>query len=158
MRKLRKTLSFVIVLSFMLSFSAGALAEEIALGGDNRPTSAGNDTGWSYPAENDTLTISSGSHSVSGTYGGMLQIGSEGTVTGGSFTGGSGNEKHFDGPVWPAKSVIGVTLNYRLGPMGFVCLPELAQEAGHTGNYGMYDQIAALQWVRDNIKEFGGNI
>ena len=78
-------------------------------------------------------------------------------VHGGGYKGGCGHEKHFDGPVWPTKGVVAVTFNYRLGPMGYMCLPELEAEAGHTGNYGMYDQITALQWVRDNIKEFGGN-
>lgn len=78
-------------------------------------------------------------------------------IHGGGYTGGCGHEKHFDGPVWPTKGVIAVTINYRLGPMGYLCLPQLKEEAGHTGNYGMYDQIAALTWVRDNIIEFGGN-
>ncbi len=78
-------------------------------------------------------------------------------IHGGGFTGGCGHEKHFDGPVWPTKGVIGVTLNYRLGPMGFVCLKELEEEAGHTGNYGLYDQMVAIQWVRDNIAAFGGD-
>ena len=78
-------------------------------------------------------------------------------IHGGGFTGGCGHEKHFDGPVWPAKGVIGVTINYRLGPMGFVCLPELKAEAGSTGNYGLYDQMTAMQWVRDNIASFGGD-
>ena len=78
-------------------------------------------------------------------------------IHGGGFTGGCAHEKHLDGPVWPVKGVIGVTLNYRLGPMGFVCLPELSREAGHTGNYGLYDQMTALRWVRDNIAAFGGD-
>ena len=78
-------------------------------------------------------------------------------IHGGGFTGGCGHEKHFDGPVWPQKGVIGVTLNYRLGPMGFVCLPQLKEEAGHTGNYGLYDQMTAIRWVRDNISAFGGD-
>ena len=78
-------------------------------------------------------------------------------IHGGGFTGGCGHEKHFDGPVWPAKGIIGVTLNYRLGPMGFVCLPQLKQEAGFTGNYGLYDQMTAIKWVRDNIASFGGD-
>lgn len=78
-------------------------------------------------------------------------------IHGGGFTGGCGHEKHFDGPVWAAKGVIAVTINYRLGPLGFVCLPELEKEAGHTGNYGLYDQIAALKWVHDNIAAFGGD-
>ena len=78
-------------------------------------------------------------------------------IHGGGFTGGCGHEKHFDGPVWPAKGIIGVTLNYRLGPLGFVCLPELQAEAGYTGNYGLFDQLTALRWVRDNIAAFGGD-
>ncbi len=78
-------------------------------------------------------------------------------IHGGGFTGGCGHEKHFDVPVWPTKGVIGVTLNYRLGPMGFVCLPELKEEAGFTGNYGLFDQLTAIQWVKNNIAAFGGN-
>lgn len=53
--------------------------------------------------------------------------------------------------------MIAVTLNYRLGPLGFACLPELMEEAGHTGNYGLYDQHTAIRWVKDNIAAFGGN-
>ena len=78
-------------------------------------------------------------------------------IHGGGFTGGCGHEKHFDGPVWPAKGVIGVTVNYRLGPLGFACLPQLKEEAGFTGNYGLFDQLTALRWVRDNIASFGGD-
>ncbi len=78
-------------------------------------------------------------------------------IHGGGFTGGCGHEKHFDGPVWPTQGVIGVTLNYRLGPMGFVCLPQLREEAGFTGNYGLYDQLTAIRWVKDNIAAFGGD-
>ncbi len=78
-------------------------------------------------------------------------------IHGGGFTGGCGHEKHFDGPVWPEKGIIGVTLNYRLGPMGFVCLPQLQEEAGFTGNYGLYDQMTAISWVKDNIAAFGGD-
>lgn len=78
-------------------------------------------------------------------------------IHGGGFTGGCGHEKHFDGPVWASKGVVAVTINYRLGVMGFACLPELAEEAGHTGNYGLYDQMTALQWVQANIAAFGGD-
>ena len=78
-------------------------------------------------------------------------------IHGGGFTGGCAHEKHFDGPNWPSKGVIGVTLNYRLGPMGFLCLPELKDEAGFTGNYGLFDQLTALQWVKANIAAFGGD-
>ena len=78
-------------------------------------------------------------------------------IHGGGFTGGCGHEKHFAGPVWAEKGVISVTINYRLGPMGFMCLPELKDEAGHTGNYGLFDQISAIQWVKNNISAFGGD-
>lgn len=78
-------------------------------------------------------------------------------IHGGGFTGGCGHEKHFDVPVWPTKGVIGVTLNYRLGPMGFVCLHQLKEEAGFTGNYGLFDQLTAIRWVKDNIASFGGD-
>lgn len=78
-------------------------------------------------------------------------------IHGGGYTGGCGHEKHFDGPVWAKKGVIAVTCNYRLGPMGFLCLPELAKRDGHTGNYGLYDQMTAMQWVQHNIAGFGGD-
>ena len=78
-------------------------------------------------------------------------------IHGGGFSGGCGHEKHFDGPEWPTKGCVAVTINYRLGPLGFACLDALKQEAGHTGNYGLYDQLTALQWVRDNIDAFGGD-
>jgi para-nitrobenzyl esterase len=78
-------------------------------------------------------------------------------IHGGGFTGGCGHEKHFDDPVWAQKGIIGVTINYRLGPMGFIALPELKDEAGKTGNYGLFDQLCALKWIRDNISAFGGD-
>ncbi len=78
-------------------------------------------------------------------------------IHGGGFTGGCGHEKHFVGAVWAEKGVVSVTVNYRLGPMGFLCLPELKEESGHTGNYGLYDQIAAIKWIKNNISAFGGD-
>ena len=79
------------------------------------------------------------------------------SIHGGSFIGGCGHEKQFDSPSWPTKGVIGVTINYRLGPLGFLTLPELEKEAGKTGNYGLYDQLAAIKWVKNNIAAFGGD-
>ncbi len=78
-------------------------------------------------------------------------------IHGGGFTGGCGHEKHFEGEAWCKKGVIVVTINYRLGPIGFLCHPWLKEESGHTGNYGIYDQITALKWVHDNIAAFGGS-
>ena len=78
-------------------------------------------------------------------------------IHGGAFMGGSGWDKVFDAPVWPTQGVIAVTLNYRLGIFGAVTLPELAAEAGHAGNYQLYDQLAALRWVHANIAAFGGD-
>ena len=78
-------------------------------------------------------------------------------IHGGGFTGGCAHEKHFDVPVWTLKGVIGVTVNYRLGPLGFATLPELKEESGRTGNYGLYDQLTAIRWIRNNIRSFGGD-
>jgi Carboxylesterase family len=57
------------------------------------------------------------------------------------------------------KGVIVVTIAYRLGPLGFLALPELTRESPHhsSGNYGLMDQIAALEWVQRNIAAFGGD-
>ncbi|MFN3295065.1 MAG: carboxylesterase/lipase family protein [Caldimonas sp.] len=56
------------------------------------------------------------------------------------------------------QGVVVVTLNYRLGALGFMAHPALsAEQGGHSGNYGLMDQQAALRWVRDNIAAFGGD-
>ena len=78
-------------------------------------------------------------------------------IHGGAYVKGCGHEKPFDDPVWPTKGVIAVTLNYRVGPLGFACFEEAARESGHAGNYGLYDQMTALQWIQDNITAFGGD-
>lgn len=78
-------------------------------------------------------------------------------IHGGGFKGGCGHEKHFDGAAYCRRGIIVVTINYRLGPFGFACMESLKDENGRAGNYGMYDQMAALSWVRRNIKSFGGD-
>ena len=80
-------------------------------------------------------------------------------IHGGAFNHGAGSEKEFDGEAYARQGVILVTINYRVGSFGFLSLPELAAEDGHgsTGNYGILDQIFALQWVKRNISAFGGD-
>jgi len=80
-------------------------------------------------------------------------------IYGGGFTGGSGGLQWYDGENLAAKGPVIVTFNYRLGSLGFFAHPELAKESGHnaSGNYGMMDAIAALQWVKRNISAFGGD-
>jgi para-nitrobenzyl esterase len=64
----------------------------------------------------------------------------------------------YDGAALAAHDVVVVTLNYRVGALGFLPHPAFAAEAsGATGNYGLLDQIAALEWVRQNIAAFGGD-
>lgn len=77
-------------------------------------------------------------------------------IHGGAFTSGCGHEKHFDPAAWCRKGVIAVTCNYRLGVLGFSNF-EQARTADTCGNYGLFDQIAALTWVKDNIANFGGD-
>ncbi|MFT5577843.1 MAG: para-nitrobenzyl esterase [Paraglaciecola psychrophila] len=78
---------------------------------------------------------------------------------GGSHTSGMGHEQIFDGSSLAKKGVVLVTINYRLGPLGFLAHPALQRESEHSsaGNYGLMDKIAALQWVQDNITAFGGD-
>ena len=78
---------------------------------------------------------------------------------GGGFVAGGNSEKRYDGEALAKKGVIVVEPNYRLGVFGFLSHPELTRESGHnsSGNYGLLDQVAALQWVVKNIAAFGGD-
>jgi len=78
---------------------------------------------------------------------------------GGGFAAGASDEPRYDGTNFAKKGLIVVTVNYRLGVFGFVAHPELTAESPHkaSGNYGMLDQVAALQWVQHNIAAFGGD-
>jgi len=80
-------------------------------------------------------------------------------VHGGGYSGGWGFEPEMDGVAWAQHGVILVTINYRLGVMGFFNHPELSAEnpEGISGNYGFYDQTASVLWVKNNIAQFGGN-
>jgi para-nitrobenzyl esterase len=78
---------------------------------------------------------------------------------GGAFLNGSGSQPDYDGANFAEQGdLILVTLNYRLGVLGFLYLGELTEEtAPSSGNYGLLDQIAALRWVHENISAFGGD-
>lgn len=78
-------------------------------------------------------------------------------IHGGGFIAGSGTSPNFSGEALNAHGVILVTINYRLGALGYLALPELLERDGTTGNYGLLDQIAALKWVHENITAFGGD-
>jgi para-nitrobenzyl esterase len=79
-------------------------------------------------------------------------------IHGGGFSGGASSEPRHNGDFLPLKGVVLVTINYRLGVFGFLATADLAKEAnGAAGNYGLLDIVAALEWVKANIKEFGGN-
>jgi para-nitrobenzyl esterase len=79
-------------------------------------------------------------------------------IHGGGFTAGSASQ--YDANALAAKGdAVVVTINYRLGPIGFLALPGLSAESrdGSSGNYGLEDQQAALRWVRQNVARFGGS-
>ena len=78
---------------------------------------------------------------------------------GGGFTAGDGSEPRYDGAAMARRGIVALTVNYRLGVFGFLAHPELTKESARhaSGNYGLLDQAAALEWVRDNIAAFGGD-
>lgn len=80
-------------------------------------------------------------------------------IHGGAYMGGYGHEIEFGGDAYAKKGVILVTINYRLGMCGFLAHPLLTAENNSkgSGNYGLFDQLAALKWVKRNISAFGGN-
>ncbi|MBK8505731.1 MAG: carboxylesterase family protein [Saprospiraceae bacterium] len=78
---------------------------------------------------------------------------------GGGFVAGDGSEPRYDGASMAKKGMVTVTVNYRLNIFGFFAHPELSAESPYkaSGNYGLMDQAAALQWVYSNIAAFGGD-
>ena len=80
-------------------------------------------------------------------------------IHGGGFMIGASSQTVYDGEPLAAQGVVVVSINYRLGIFGFLAHPALSAESpqGVSGNYGMLDMIAALQWVKRNIGAFGGD-
>jgi para-nitrobenzyl esterase len=79
-------------------------------------------------------------------------------IYGGGFTGGMTSAPAYDGARLAEKGVVLVSVAYRLGVFGFLAHPDLSRESGKgSGNYGLEDQIAGLQWVKANIAKFGGD-
>ena len=79
-------------------------------------------------------------------------------IHGGGYSGGGSSEPRHNGDFLPTKGVILVTINHRLGIFGFLATPELAAEqGGSSGDYGLMDMVAALNWVKKNISSFGGD-
>ena len=80
-------------------------------------------------------------------------------IYGGGFAGGGTSEPRQDGEHLASKGVLVVSMNYRLGIFGFLATHDLAAEDPHhaAGNYGLMDELAAIQWVKRNIAEFGGD-
>ncbi|GAB3529593.1 hypothetical protein GCM10027443_09200 [Pontibacter brevis] len=80
-------------------------------------------------------------------------------IYGGGFNSGGSAVPIYDGEAMAQKGIVFVSTNYRVGPFGFFAHPELTKESGKgaSGNYGLMDQIAALQWVQQNIAAFGGD-
>jgi para-nitrobenzyl esterase len=78
---------------------------------------------------------------------------------GGGFVCGDGSEYRYDGESMAKRGVVAITVNYRLGVFGFLSHPDLTKESVHhaSGNYGLLDQHAALEWVQQNIAAFGGD-
>ena len=80
-------------------------------------------------------------------------------IFGGGFQNGDGSEPRYDGESMARKGMVAVSVNYRTNIFGVFSHPELTKESPHhaSGNYGLLDQVAALQWVRKNIAAFGGD-
>jgi para-nitrobenzyl esterase len=80
-------------------------------------------------------------------------------IHGGSFVAGSARKPLYIGDKLAARGAVVFAINYRLGALGFLALPELSRESpeGASGNYGLMDQIAALRWIKANAAAFGGD-
>ena len=80
-------------------------------------------------------------------------------IHGGSLTSGSSSQAAYNGAELAKSGLVVVSINYRMGILGYLAHPELSAESPDnvSGNYGLLDQIAALEWVQRNIAAFGGD-
>ena len=79
-------------------------------------------------------------------------------IHGGGLSLGWSHQAQYEGSAFAGKGVVLVSINYRLGPLGYLAHPALSKAGGgESGNYGFLDQIAALMWVNRNIAQFGGD-
>lgn len=80
-------------------------------------------------------------------------------IHGGSLTGGASSETMYDGARLAERGIVVVSINYRLGVLGYLAHPELSKESADniSGNYGLLDQVEALRWINRNIAAFGGD-
>ncbi|MBL8643374.1 MAG: carboxylesterase family protein [Rhodospirillaceae bacterium] len=80
-------------------------------------------------------------------------------IHGGSLTTGASNQAMYDGAKLAARGLVVVSINYRLGVLGYLAHPALSAESTDnvSGNYGLLDQIEALRWIKRNIQAFGGD-
>jgi para-nitrobenzyl esterase len=80
-------------------------------------------------------------------------------IHGGGYVNGAASQPLYDGEALARKGAVVVSMNYRLGSLGFLAHPALTKESEHhvSGNYGLLDQIAALHWVKQNVAKFGGD-
>src|SRR4026208_2392228 len=79
-------------------------------------------------------------------------------IHGGALSSGSGSDGLYDAAALASRGLVVVSINYRLGVLGFLAHPQLSAESSEhvSGNYGLLDQIAALRWVNRNHAAFGG--
>jgi para-nitrobenzyl esterase len=106
------------------------------------------------PMGEDCLTLNVWSSPAAGTGNRPVMV----WIHGGALVFGAGSLPVYDGAALARRGVVLVTMNYRMGPLGFFSHPALdAEQPGGAVNFGLLDQIAALQWVQENIVAFGGD-
>jgi para-nitrobenzyl esterase len=140
------------------SWTATLAADHFSASCMQRPQSGGP---WTYeyripgPISEDCLTINIWTPAKTGSE----RLATMVWIHGGSFKSGSGSVPIYDGRRLAARGIIVATLNYRLGVLGFLAHSQLtAESAQHvSGNYGLMDIIAALEWLQRNIAAFGGD-